>query len=581
MSLGSPLRTVGRYELVREIGRGGMAIVHLARQLDLDRFVALKELAAFYASDPGTARRFLHEARLAGALSHPNVVTVHDYVEHAGVPYISMEYVPRGSLRPLMRDLALPQAIGVLDGVLDGLTCAEARGIVHRDLKPENLMVTDEGRIKIADFGIARAVNRVATAQFRTATGTTVGTPEYMAPEQATGRPVSTATDLYSLGVIAYELLAGHVPFEDEDNPVAILVRHVNDPLPALAASAPDVDSHLCEWVMRLLAKDPLDRPPSAADAAHELEDIAIGLLGPRWRRSSALPPPDPGELSNAGNARADSAHPAGYVTFKSSGVEQVADEAAAEDASGPQVVPPPPSPLPSASEQDATSAPTLAPRLRVVRPESPPQSPSSTDDAVPKPRRIDWRWAALAVAVAAAGAAAASLRTPEEPAPAPARAQTYASKTYRITAPAGWGSPQCARGSCKEERISRTERPVYRIQFTRPTRPTAEVRVDHYALEPGESLAVMGKAVLARLNGDAKLKDRVVLSEGTMRLGSRRMWHHTYRTAGSRPQHGAVFAFRSGKTAFNLSGYSVQDAKIQQSVLQFLQRMEHPLTGK
>src|SRR5438034_638329 len=178
------VRTVGRYEILREVGRGGMAVVYLARQTDLDRHVALKELAAFHAADPAFAERFLRESRVAGSLSHPNIVTVHDYFEHEGVPYISMEYLQRGSLRPLVGELRLAHIVGVLEGLLAGLAHAAKRGIVHRDLKPENIMITGEGGVKIADFGIAKAYNKAARTQFLTATGTTVGTPAYMAPEQ-------------------------------------------------------------------------------------------------------------------------------------------------------------------------------------------------------------------------------------------------------------------------------------------------------------------------------------------------------------------------------------------------------------
>src|SRR5262249_52345087 len=154
---------VGRYEILREIGRGGMATVYLARQTDLDRYVALKELGLLHLTDPSFAERFLRESRMAGGLSHPNIVTVHDYFEHDGTPYITMEYVERGSLRPFIRRMTLGQVAGVLEGVLAGLAHAASRGIVHRDLKPENVMVTSEGTVKIADFGIARALNQAAT----------------------------------------------------------------------------------------------------------------------------------------------------------------------------------------------------------------------------------------------------------------------------------------------------------------------------------------------------------------------------------------------------------------------------------
>ena len=152
-------RQIGRYEIDREIGRGGTAIVYLARQVDLGREVALKELSAFHAGDRLFAERFLREARLGGSLNHPNIVTVYDYFEHDAVPYIAMEYVARGSLRAYDAPLSMAQSLGVLEGMLAGLSHAEARSIVHRDLKPENLMVADDGTIKIADFGIAKALS--------------------------------------------------------------------------------------------------------------------------------------------------------------------------------------------------------------------------------------------------------------------------------------------------------------------------------------------------------------------------------------------------------------------------------------
>ena len=229
------VRTVGRYGILREVGRGGMAVVYLARQVDLDRLVALKELAAFHAADPDFARRFVRESRLAGSLVHPNVITVFDYFEHEGTPYIAMEYVERGSLRPHVGRMTLAQIGGVLEGLLAGLAAAEQLGIVHRDLKPENLMVTAAGGVKIADFGIAKATHAADTGAFVTATGTTIGTPPYMAPEQAMARDIGSWTDLYSVGCIAYELFTGSPPFVDAEEPMAIMLRHVTEPLPPAA----------------------------------------------------------------------------------------------------------------------------------------------------------------------------------------------------------------------------------------------------------------------------------------------------------------------------------------------------------
>src|SRR3954470_692544 len=282
---------VGRYELVRELGRGGMATVHLARQLDLDRLVALKRLDGLAEQADVRVRRFVREARLAASLSHPNIVTVHDAFEVDGVPYIAMEFVPGGTLRPLLTVLSLEQIAGVLDGVLTGLEHAERHQIVHRDLKPENLMVTAEGGIKITDFGIAKATS-VAHGDDGplTTAGVAIGTPAYMAPEQALAEEAGPRTDLYALGVVAFEMLTGRVPFEDPESPVRVLMRHVSEPPPLVSDLRPKVDPELSEWVAALLAKEPSDRPASAAAARERLEDIVLRLRGARWRRDAPLP---------------------------------------------------------------------------------------------------------------------------------------------------------------------------------------------------------------------------------------------------------------------------------------------------
>ena len=285
---GSDTQIVGRYEILREIGRGGMAIVYAARQPDLDRQVALKELSRFHAGSAEYAHRFLRESRLAGSLNHPNIVTVHEYFEHAGTPYIAMEYVPRGSLRPYMKSLSLNQIAGLLEGVLAGLAHAETAGIVHRDLKPENIMVTADGRVKITDFGIARATQRAGT-QYMTATGMTVGTPTYMAPEQAMAGAIGPWSDLYSVGVLTYELLVGQPPFHDTDTPMVILMRHVNERIPSPIEVRPDLDPRLSQWIDSLLVKNPEERVRHALVAWESLEDILVALLGPLWRRDARL----------------------------------------------------------------------------------------------------------------------------------------------------------------------------------------------------------------------------------------------------------------------------------------------------
>src|SRR3954462_10003014 len=268
-----------------------MAVVYLARQPALARSVALKELAPFLAGDPALAQRFIREARVAGSLSHPNVVTVYDCLEQDGVPYIAMEYLERGSLRPFVGTLSLAQAAGVLEGLLAALSHAESMRIVHRDVKPENLLVTAEGGIKIADFGIAKALQQVATEEMLTPAGATVGTPAYMAPEQAMAAEIGPWTDLLPSGRVGFELLSGAVPFESDGSPVAVMMQQISDPLPPLPEGT---DPALDAWVRRMAAKDPGDRVPSAAAAWDEFEEIVIRLAGPLWRRGARLADPEP-----------------------------------------------------------------------------------------------------------------------------------------------------------------------------------------------------------------------------------------------------------------------------------------------
>jgi serine/threonine protein kinase len=392
---GGPAHTpqiVGRYEILREIGRGGMAVVYVARQPDLDRQVALKELSRFHAGSAEYAHRFLRESRMAGSLNHPNIVTVYEYFEHATMPYIAMEYVPRGSMRPYMKRLTLGQIAGALEGVLAGLAHAEAAGIVHRDLKPENIMVTGDGRVKITDFGIARATQRAGT-QYMTATGMTVGTPTYMAPEQAMAGDIGPWSDLYSVGVLSYELLVGHVPFHDTDAPMVILMRHVNERIPSAVEVRPDVDPKLSEWIDALLVKDPQHRVRHAVDAWESLEDIIVGLLGPLWRRDARLlddqiavsnavpltPAPFESQPSIRTPTPASSLAVADeFVTFDPS---PAADVSPPPVEPAPVAEPPPPVPTP---EPVATPEPIVTPE-RVATPE-PIVTPAPTVTPVPVP---------------------------------------------------------------------------------------------------------------------------------------------------------------------------------------------------
>ena len=283
-----PRRWVGRYELRAELARGGMATVYLARRDGRD--VALKELTLDPDGDPALPERFALEARVAAALRHPNVVRVLESFRSGGRSYIAMEHVEGGSLRAHRGRLAVEQVAGALADVLAALDHIERRGIVHRDIKPENLLVAADGRVKLADFGVAKACG-VAPARL-TADGRTVGTPSYMAPEQAMGHEVGPWTDLYSLGVVAYELLVGELPFKNTD--WSVLIQHIHEPVPAPRTLRPDLDPALERWLLWMLAKDPAARPASAREALDELERCMTAAVAPGWRRAARLAPAVP-----------------------------------------------------------------------------------------------------------------------------------------------------------------------------------------------------------------------------------------------------------------------------------------------
>jgi serine/threonine-protein kinase len=284
-----------RYELEELVGTGGMSSVFRARDRQLERRVAIKILHQHYAEDPEYLERFRREARAVAKLSHPNIVTVIDRGDDDGRQYIVFEHVEGENLKELViRSGRLPvqRALELALAVADGLAFAHNHGLVHRDVKPQNVLLNRDGEVKVTDFGIARSLH---VEQGVTQTGTVLGTGEYLAPEQASGKPVSPATDVYSLGVVLWELLAGDVPFVGE-NFVAIALRHVNEPPPSLRERRPDVSPRLEAAVNRALAKDPAQRFPSMSAFAKELraclaeaegapvpveEDLAMTLVTP------------------------------------------------------------------------------------------------------------------------------------------------------------------------------------------------------------------------------------------------------------------------------------------------------------
>jgi beta-lactam-binding protein with PASTA domain/tRNA A-37 threonylcarbamoyl transferase component Bud32 len=272
----------GRYELDGVVGRGGMAEVYRARDIRLDRIVAIKTLRADLARDQIFQARFRREAQSAASLNHPNVVAVYDTGEDMAtgvpVPYIVMEYVDGRTVRDLLQDghrLLPERSLEIIDGVLRALDYSHQAGIVHRDIKPGNVMVTRNGDIKVMDFGIARAMSDAQATMTQTAQ--VIGTAQYLSPEQARGERVDSRSDLYSTGCLLYELLTGRPPFTG-DSPVAIAYQHVREnPIPPSRVD-PDVPAWADAIVLKAMAKSPADRYQTAADMRADLQRAASGL---------------------------------------------------------------------------------------------------------------------------------------------------------------------------------------------------------------------------------------------------------------------------------------------------------------
>ena len=272
-------KTIGRYRIVQHLGRGGMAEVYQAHQASLDRYVAIKLMHTFLADEKEFLARFEREAKVVATLRHPNIVQVYDFDVDQGVYYMVMEFINGETLKARLQALeahgewvSQDDAVRIILAVGSALKYAHERGMVHRDVKPANVMITLDGQVILTDFGIAKIVS----ASNLTASGAMVGTPSYMAPEQGMGQPGDERSDIYSLGVMLYQLVLGRLPF-DADTPLAVVLKHINEPLPLPRLLKPDLSDALNAVILKSLAKDANERYQKVTEMLADLRR-AVGL---------------------------------------------------------------------------------------------------------------------------------------------------------------------------------------------------------------------------------------------------------------------------------------------------------------
>ena len=269
-------QTIGRYRIVEHLGRGGMAEVYKAYQANLDRYVAIKLMHQFLAADQDFISRFEREAKNVAGLRHPNIVQVFDFDVHNGTPYMVMEYIEGDTLKTYLeqlnregKPLPMAEAINIIREVGHALSYAHKQKMIHRDVKPANVMLDKGGRVILTDFGIAK----ILTGPSFTVTGATIGTPAYMSPEQGLGRPGDHRSDLYALGVMLYQLVTGQLPYE-ADTPLAVMLKHVNEPLPLPRTFKADLPEGIERIILKAMAKNPDDRFNSADEMLAQLDNM-------------------------------------------------------------------------------------------------------------------------------------------------------------------------------------------------------------------------------------------------------------------------------------------------------------------
>ena len=291
-----PGASLGRYRVFEQLGRGGMATVFRCHDPNLDRFVAVKVLPSYYTQDPTFVGRFSQEARTVARLNSPNILQIYDFGEDKGFTYIVSELVPGGTLQDRLvgEPMPLEEVLWYMKPLARALDYAHAEGILHRDLKPANVLLTDDASPILADFGLARMLE---SASRFTQPNQALGTPEYMAPEQAMGVDGDKLSDLYSLGIMLYQMILGTVPFQ-ADTPAATLMAHVHRPLPLPSVLKPDLDPRIEGVLLKAVAKEPADRYPTASELIAELETAAG--LGDGSDLRVAVPPPPPRPIAQA-----------------------------------------------------------------------------------------------------------------------------------------------------------------------------------------------------------------------------------------------------------------------------------------
>ncbi len=394
----------GRYEVLAPLGKGGMGMVYKARDHKLEEVVAIKVLRHEVASDADMERRFRTEIKLARRVRHRNVCGIHEYGEDGGLRYIAMEYVEGTDLRKVLTDrgaLPLDQAFEVCIRVSEGLQAIHDAGIIHRDLKTANLMVDGHGIVRLMDFGIAKQAGGEATLG-ATATGLIIGTPEYMSPEQARGEKIDFRSDIYSMGILSYEIFTGHVPFRGE-TPIATIFQHLQNAPPLEGDAVKGLPRELLDVLRRTLAKTAAERYSSAAEYAQALSQArdAAGIAPPALSVT-----PHPSSLSVGGPLTPSPRTPSGLTPSPTA--RPATGPSPTARPTGPVTARPPSSPgtgRAPAAQSAATAPKTISTPVPTMRPTAPPTvmqpipeardaAPTRVVPAQPQPLHAPAPWA-------------------------------------------------------------------------------------------------------------------------------------------------------------------------------------------